>query len=138
MITGINHITLSVTDLDKSFAFYRDVLMFQPVQKSPISACLLAGRAWIALIHDDCENLKPLKEYSHIAFNIAPEDFQSMKGRIVESGVIEWNENKTEGDSFYFLDPNGHKIEVHCTDIYARIGYGKKKLGKRYNLVCLK
>ena len=130
MITGINHITLSVTDLDESFAFYRDVLMFKPIQKSPISAYLLAGQMWVALLQDDSENLKPLKEYSHIAFNVAPEDFATMKDRIVESGAVEWSENSTEGDSFYFLDPNGHKLEIHCTDLNARIEYGKKHWGK--------
>ena len=130
MITGINHITFSVIDLDESFEFYKDVMMFKPVQKSPISAYLLAGQTWIALIHDDSENLKPLKEYSHIAFNVTLENFENMKERIMESGAVEWSENSTEGESFYFLDPNGHKLEIHCTDLNARIDYGKKHWGE--------
>lgn len=30
MITGINHITLSVSNVDRSFAFYAEVLGFTP------------------------------------------------------------------------------------------------------------
>lgn len=31
MITGINHITLAIKDLNKSFAFYANVLGFKPL-----------------------------------------------------------------------------------------------------------
>lgn len=30
MITGVNHITLSVRDVEQSFAFYSEVLGFRP------------------------------------------------------------------------------------------------------------
>ena len=80
---------------------------------------------------NESENLKPLNEYTHIAFNVSPEDFDAMKARIEESGAVEWSENSTEGDSFYFLDPNGHKLEIHCTDLKARIEYGKRNWGEQ-------
>lgn len=36
MITAVNHYTLAVTDIDASFAFYRDVLGLKPLCKWPI------------------------------------------------------------------------------------------------------
>ena len=31
MITGMNHVTLAVTDIEKSFHFYRDILGLKPL-----------------------------------------------------------------------------------------------------------
>ena len=38
MIIGINHINISVTDIARSFSFYKDVLGFKPLCKSEDSA----------------------------------------------------------------------------------------------------
>jgi catechol 2,3-dioxygenase-like lactoylglutathione lyase family enzyme len=75
MITGVNHLTLAVRDIEEFFTFYHDVLGFTPIQKSPISAYLLAGEMWIALTLDAQARQEPLPEYTHIAFTVAPADF---------------------------------------------------------------
>ena len=49
MISGVNHITLSVIDLDKSFKFYTEVLSCKPVAKWKRGAYLLAGNLWLCL-----------------------------------------------------------------------------------------
>jgi catechol 2,3-dioxygenase-like lactoylglutathione lyase family enzyme len=43
MIQSINHITLSIADVERSFAFYTTVLGFRPVAKWPKGDYLLAG-----------------------------------------------------------------------------------------------
>ncbi|MBF12774.1 MAG: hypothetical protein CMF46_00165 [Legionellales bacterium] len=40
---GINHINISVTDIARSFLFYKDVLGFNPLCESEGSAYFLAG-----------------------------------------------------------------------------------------------
>ena len=45
-IRGINHITLAVRDLDRSWAFWVDTLGGRPLMRSPRSAYLLAGELW--------------------------------------------------------------------------------------------
>ncbi len=48
MIQGLNHITLAISDLDKSFEFYTEILGFKPLAKRKNkSAYLLAGEIWI-------------------------------------------------------------------------------------------
>ena len=43
MIGSLNHVTLSVRDLDRSFAFYRDVLGLRPLARWKKGVYLLAG-----------------------------------------------------------------------------------------------
>ena len=37
-----------------------------------------------------------------------------------------WQDNWTEGDSLYVTDPNGHKLEIHSSDLAARIAAAKE------------
>ena len=129
MITGINHITLAVRDIEESFKFYADVLGFKRIQKSSMGAYLLAGDIWIALAKDQNARREHLPEYTHIAFTVAQQNFDAMRERILKFGVKEWQKNWTEGDSFYFVDPNGHKFEIHVSDLLTRIESGKQIWG---------
>ncbi len=96
--------------------------------KSKISAYFQAGTFWIALVKD--ENKESTSEYSHIAFNIEPKDFNNLKNKIKNYGAKEWQGNKTEGDSFYFFDPSGNKLEIHSTSLDDRIKHGKQNWNK--------
>jgi catechol 2,3-dioxygenase-like lactoylglutathione lyase family enzyme len=121
MIDGINHLTFSVRNVEVSFAFYTQVLGFRPVAKWPKGAYLLAGDTWIALVADERTRPGELPEYTHIAFTVAPADFAALAGRIADAGAEIWQENWTEGDSLYFVDPDGHKLEIHASDLQTRL-----------------
>ncbi|MEO1148586.1 MAG: fosfomycin resistance glutathione transferase, partial [Cyanobacteria bacterium J06638_22] len=121
MITGINHITLSVKDLEASYAFYTEVLGCRPVAKWPKGAYMLAGEMWLALIMEPHVREQALPEYTHIAFTVSPANFETMVHKLQTAGVQSWQENRSEGASFYFTDPNGHKLEIHVSDLAARL-----------------
>src|SRR5262245_45666154 len=125
MITGVNHITLSIQDVAESFAFYTDVLGLRPVARWPKGAYLLAGDMWVALVLDEHTRADALPEYTHIAFTVAQADFVALSERIRMAGTPIWQDNWTEGDSLYFSDPNGHKLEIHASDLAARIKSAK-------------
>jgi catechol 2,3-dioxygenase-like lactoylglutathione lyase family enzyme len=125
MITGINHITLSVRDVAESFDFYVNILGCTPLARWPKGSYLLAGDMWLALVLDEYVRADALPEYTHIAFSVAPGDFAHLAARLRNSGAAPWQENWTEGDSLYFLDPNGHKLEIHASDLAARLRSAK-------------
>ena len=121
MITGLNHVTLSVRDVERAWRFYVDLLGCRPVVRWPKGAYLLAGDLWLALVLDDHTRAGPLPEYSHLAFSVRPADFAALAGRIQAAGAVIWQANWTEGESLYFLDPDGHKLEIHASDLTTRL-----------------
>lgn len=127
MIKGINHITLSVKDLDVSFLFYTDLLGLKPISKWKKGAYLIAGNIWITLIKDEKIREKDLPEYTHIAFDIEEKDFSELSNKIINYGAKIFQENTSEGLSLYFLDPNGHKLEIHASSLEDRIKATKEK-----------
>lgn len=127
MITGVNHITLSVSDLEQSFRFYTDVLSCKPVAKWKRGAYLLAGNLWLCLSLDEQTRKEPLAEYTHIALDVSAEDFEELSRQIVESGATIWKNNTSEGASLYFLDPNGHKLEIHAATLETRLEATKEQ-----------
>ena len=121
MISGVNHLTFSVRDLEESIGFYTGVLGFRSILRRDGEAHLLAGDAWVVLILDPSVRGGPLPEYTHAAFTVSAEEFGLMSSRIEQFGAEIWQENRTEGDSLYFLDPNDHKLEIHASDLNTRL-----------------
>ena len=121
MIENINHITFAVENVERSFFFYRNVLGLRPIAKWKNGAYLNAGEMWFAL-NQDSKVLKAVpNDYSHIAFTCSQTDFHTLKKGILGFGSVEWSENSSEGDSFYFTDPDGHRLEIHVGDINSRL-----------------
>ena len=121
MITGINHITLSVSDLARSFLFYATVVGLKPVAKWARGAYLMAGSDWVCLSLDEQARAAPPAEYTHVAFSVDADIFESCADSLRTHAVVEWKKNRSEGDSLYFLDPDGHKLEIHAGNLESRL-----------------
>lgn len=121
LIQGVNHITLSVRDLAVSFQFYTKVLQCQPLVKWQRGAYLQAGSLWLCLSVDANTRTKPLPEYTHIAFDVNEFDLKMLSDRIRQSNMRIWKENTSEGESLYFLDPDGHRLKLHATSLQDRL-----------------
>lgn len=121
MIKEINHITLSVHNIDESLRFYVDLLGFKLHAKWDLGAYLTVGKFWLCLSLDKETRNAPLAEYSHIAFNVNKNNFAIVAAKIKASKAIIWKDNKSEGESLYFLDPNGHKLEIHNGSLKDRL-----------------
>lgn len=140
MITGINHINIAVKNIDRSFAFYKDVLGFKPLVKSEGSAYLLAGNPegeeglWLSLDLDRENMRSPSPCNTHIAFSVMPDMFEEMKNRIISSGATIYKENTSPGESLYFLDPDQHKIEIHTGNWQERLIAKKQNPGAWKNV----
>jgi catechol 2,3-dioxygenase-like lactoylglutathione lyase family enzyme len=121
MVRGINHITLAVRDLKVSFVFYTEVLGLRPVARWYKGAYLRAGGDWVCLSLDDAARSGSLPEYTHVAFTVDEADFSAAVERLRGACVECWQENRSPGESFYFMDPNGHKLEIHASNLGARL-----------------
>lgn len=119
MITGFNHVTLAVRDLDRSIGFYCD-LGLRLRMRSPRSAYLDGGpdsALWLCLVHDPDHG--PARGYTHVAFDVAPDDIAAMAARLAH--LPRWQENSSPGASLYLCDPDGHRIELHGGTLDERL-----------------
>lgn len=123
MLTGLNHLTLAVRDLERSLVFYRNTLGLRMHARWDRGAYLSAGDLWLCLTLDARPGDISLAStgYIHTAFSITATDFAAFAVKLREAGVPEWNLNRSEGDSLYFLDPDGHQLEAHVGGLATRL-----------------
>ena len=118
MINGLNHVTIAVSNVQKSLGFYTDILGFTGHAVWDYGAYLSMGDVWLCLSLDKPE---PSNDYSHIAWSVEKSDFRHLSKKVISSGAKQWKSNKSEGESLYFLDPDGYKLELHVGSLEQRL-----------------
>ncbi|OPB33182.1 fosfomycin resistance glutathione transferase [Pseudomonas sp. FJ2-5-13] len=121
MLSGFNHLTLAVTDVPCSVSFYHDLLRLQLDATWDNGAYLSLPGLWLCLSLDPLRSTAAAVDYTHYAFTVDAADFTALVERLRAAGVQEWRDNRSEGASFYFLDPDGHKLEAHVGDLASRL-----------------
>ena len=119
-ITGLNHVTLAVRDLDQSIDFYCNVLGCSLRATWAGGAYLEAGALWLCLSHDPLAREAPHPDCTHLALDVAEADFDELSRRVRESARL-WKDIQGKGPLLFFLDPDGHKLELHVGSLEARI-----------------
>ncbi|MBC3208322.1 fosfomycin resistance glutathione transferase [Pseudomonas sp. SWRI111] len=127
MLTGLNHLTLAVRDLNRSLRFYRDVLQLRVEATWDSGAYLSLPGLWLCLSLDPLRKTEPSADYTHYAFSVSAADFPVFVQHLRTVDVEAWRDNRSEGASFYFLDPDGHKLEVHVGDLASRLAACRQK-----------
>ena len=127
MINGVNHLTLTVSDLDQCFLFYREVLGLKALAKrNDKSAYFLTGEDWLVLDQDKNKDaVFNQRSYAHIAFSVSESDFHFVSEKIKQAVAEVWQENSSPGESLYFLDPSCNRLEIHCGDWKSRLQWLK-------------
>ena len=137
MVEGLSHITIIVSDLDKTKTLIESVLGGREVYSSDgvdfsiaPEKFFLINQTWVAVM------LGPSlaeKTYNHIAFKVAEADLAELKARIMSLG-LEMRESRTrvdgEGSSLYFYDYDNHLFELHTGTLETRLtryAKGKKR-----------
>ena len=121
MLTGLNHLTLATANLLESVEFYVELLGFRLAARWKTGAYLTLGDLWLCLSVDEHRASEKQPDYTHYAFSVAPSDFANVTARLRLRDVVEWKLNSSEGDSFYFLDPDQHRLELHVGNLASRL-----------------
>lgn len=109
MLQSLNHLTLAVSDLQKSVTFWHELLGLALHARWNTGAYLTCGDLWVCLSYDEARQYVPPQEsdYTHYAFTVAEEDFEPFSHRLEQAGVTVWKQNKSEGRRSIFSTRTG-------------------------------
>lgn len=132
-VQGVNHITFSVEDIERSVSFYQRVLKAKLLFREGATAYLELGGAWLALNEQQGAFSAELRaSCSHIAFTISLEDWEDWKAHLANQNALMSPGRKRspeEGLSLYFYDPDGRLLELHTGSLSQRLSaYSKEHL----------
>ena len=129
-IKGINHLLFSVSNLETSIDFYRNVFDATLLVKGKTTAYFDLNGIWLALnVEEGIPRNEIRQSYTHLAFSIDEDSFEKMYDKLVQLKVNILNgrdRDKRDKNSIYFTDPDGHKFEFHTGTMRDRIEYYKQ------------
>jgi metallothiol transferase len=87
-IKGLNHFLFSVSDLDNSIEFYKNVFDAKLLVKGRSTAYFDLNGMWLALnVEKDIPRNEINQSYTHIAFSIENTEFDKMYDRLKELNI---------------------------------------------------
>ena len=121
-VFGIDHVALSVSDLERSKQFYTEVLGLKiskrEYQKPGVEYFLDCGASLVGLIQGDAKGDNHVLQDgglggNHFSFRAHTKDFDRIVEEIKTRAItITYLKKREKSWSVYFLDPDGNKLEI--------------------------
>ncbi len=115
IIESINHIGITVSNLERSVNFYKEMFDFEVVESAggADQAFLKMGDILISL-SEVSEYKSPAESKNCISFFVDEEDFEDALDELEEKNIkiVHGPENIRNGKSVIFLDPDDNRIEI--------------------------
>ena len=123
-VRALGEVALRVSDLDRSQAFYANVIGLELMERSELSAFFriadgYGGHTTVLALFDRKAHIEQAHTtFDHLAFTIALADYEAEKRRLESRGVEvktathEW----VHWRSLYMVDPDGNTVELVCHD----------------------
>jgi catechol 2,3-dioxygenase-like lactoylglutathione lyase family enzyme len=115
---GVAHFSLPVRDLERSIAFYADILGLQLVFRTPELAFFRSGKDHVILARTDAGPADANGRNVHHAFIVESRDFEAGLEFLASRAVtVIDRDSRPEGAVFagrsaYFADPDGNVLEM--------------------------
>ncbi|GAA0490499.1 FosA/FosA2 family fosfomycin resistance glutathione transferase [Salinibacillus aidingensis] len=124
-VKGFNHITINISDLQRSLQFYQNVLGMDLVHRGRTDAYLEWGDAWVCLLENKKLHRSEKKKLGvdHFAFSIDDEDFFAAVHQLehYHVNIVRGPVKRGKGWTINFLDPDGIEMELHTSDLQERM-----------------
>ena len=109
--SGIDHIVLHVSDVQRSKKFYTERLGMTVYRENDRQVFLHAGTQGVALFKRPAGTAAVAGDLNHLALNVASGNYESLKAELEAHGV---KVGGRPGDDhcIYFNDPDGHRLQL--------------------------
>jgi catechol 2,3-dioxygenase-like lactoylglutathione lyase family enzyme len=127
-LEGIDHVALSVRDVERSAQWYIDVLGFErlhPGMWNGIPTFIGRGTTGIALFPPRGQGPKSPPQTDkidmlHLAFRADRKNFLAAQLELKERGIKFEFQDHEISHSIYFHDPDGHELEITTYELEGR------------------
>ena len=124
-LEGIDHVALTVRDVERSAAWYQEVLGLERRHREVWGshpAIVGVGTTSLALfpVQGDDPAGPPGREticVRHVAFRVDRRNFEAARATLGARGIALEEQDHQIAHSLYLLDPDGHQLEITTYDL---------------------
>lgn len=109
--SGIDHIVLHVSDVERSKKFYTERLGMSVYRENERQVFLHAGAQGVALFKREAGGPAAGGDMNHLALNVAGGTYESLKAEL-ESHGVKVSGRPGDDHCIYFNDPDGHRLQL--------------------------
>ena len=112
--TGIDHVVLYVSDVDRSRRFYMDLFAMSVEHQSPGHVFLRCGDQLFA-IFQAADGFQTGVELNHLAFGVEEGTYEDITAELKERG-LQVSGRSDNDRCIYFRDPDGYLLQIVVPD----------------------